>query len=171
MSTPAIDDEMVYVSAFDLEARDRATGDVQWTFETDVDAGALPAPTVANDLVFVPGSIKDPTLYPIDARTGAERWRASAAIDIKSTPAVVEEKLYVLDRSNTLFSLTAATGEAGWRIHLDGDFWHCSPAVVDQMIYLGSKDGDVLALHTEDGSEMWRRQLGFGIGGPLQLLM
>lgn len=38
MSTPTVANETLYVSTFDLEARDPTTGERQWRFQTDVEA-------------------------------------------------------------------------------------------------------------------------------------
>ncbi|MDX1747280.1 MAG: PQQ-binding-like beta-propeller repeat protein, partial [Halobacteriales archaeon] len=113
-STPTVDEGTLYVGSHDLEAQDATTGTHRWTFETDEDAGALPATTVADGTVYVPGGIDDPTLYAIDAETGAERWRFEAGGDIGVPVAVVEGVVYTVDRRNTVYEIDGATGDERW---------------------------------------------------------
>lgn len=170
MSTPTAANETLYVSAFDLEARNPTTGESRWTFQTDVDRGALPAPTVASETVYVPGSIDDPTLYAIDAERGAERWRFDTRADVDVPVAAVGGTVYVVDEADTLYALDAATGDERWRQSHATDVSRSAPVVANDRIYLGSWDGGVHALHTTDGSQDWRQQgeqTDFRIGGPV----
>lgn len=170
MSTPTIANETLYVSAFDLEARDPTTGESRWTFQTDVDRGSLPAPTVASGTVYVPGSIDDPTLYAVDAEDGRERWRFDASADIDAPVAAVGGTVYLVDGANTLYALDAATGDERWQRIQERDVSRSAPVVANDRIYLGSWDGGVHALRTADGSTDWRQQgegTDFRIRGPV----
>ena len=170
MSTPTVANETLYLSAFDLEARDPTTGERRWTFQTDVDKGALPAPKVASGTVYVPGSLGDPTLYAIDAERGEERWRFDTTDDIDVPVAVIEETVYVVDRANTLYALDAATGDEHWQQSYDTDISRAAPVVANEHIYLGSLDGGVYALNTIDGSIDWQQQRerrDFRLKGPV----
>lgn len=167
MNTSAVADETLYVSTFDLEARDAATGEHLWTFQTDGDMTAPAAPTVADDTVYVPGSIDDPTVYAVDAVNGDENWRFEADDEVDSTPAVVDGVVYVVDETNTVYALDGATGRERWRRSVETSVWRSAPAVADGAIHLGSADGEVLSLDTEDGSERWRRRVGFDVRGPV----
>jgi len=64
-------------------AIDPATGEKRWTFEQyDVtDSGIL---TTATDLLFTGG--REGYFYALDARTGAELWRASLGGQIVNGP-------------------------------------------------------------------------------------
>lgn len=168
MHTPTVADAL-YVSAFDLQARDPATAEPRWTFQTDVDRGGLPAPTTASETVYVPGSLGDPTLYAVDADDGTERWRVETDADVGVPVAVDGETVYVVDDESTVYALTAA-GEERWRRALETDVSRSAPAVANDRVYLGSWDGTVLALRTDDGATDWRRSdgaMGFRVGGPV----
>lgn len=169
-STAAFVDGTHYLSRFNLEARDGATGEGRWLFTTDVDSGALPAPTVAGDTVYVPGSVGDNTLYAVRAGDGTERWRFPTGGNVHRTPAVVDGTVYVVDKTSTVYAIAATTGDVRWRTGFDVDLWRTSPAVVDDLVYLGSWDGSVLAVDTSDGTERWRTSVDvpdFRIGGPV----
>ena len=167
-STPTVADGTLYVGAHDLEARDPATAEPQWTFETDRDVGGLPAPTVASGTVYVPGGLRDPTLYAVDA-DGAERWRVETDAEVNVPVAVVDETVYAVDDESTVYAV-GTDGEVRWRRTLGADVSRSAPVVVDDRVYLGSWDGSALALETGDGATDWRQDgdpVGFRVGGPV----
>jgi len=169
-STPTVADGTVYVGSHDLEVRDATTGSHQWTFETEGDAGALPATTVADGTVYVPGGIKDPTLYAIDAETGTERWRFEADADIGVPAAVVEGVVYTVDRRNTVYAIDGATGDERWRTPRDVEVFRSAPVVTDDRLYFGAIDEEeylVLALGTDQGELVWRQQPDLEISSPV----
>jgi outer membrane protein assembly factor BamB len=170
MHTPTVVDGTLYTSAHDLEARDAATGELEWTFETDVDAGALPAPTVSAGTVYVLGSIDDPVVYAVDAETGDERWRVRTDGDVDVPVAVAGGVVYAVDEAATVYALDGATGEERWRATREAGIRRSAPVVADGRVYLGSADGGVLALRASDGATVWRRQVAapdVGLDGPL----
>lgn len=163
MSTPTVADGTLYMGASDLEARDATTGETEWTFQTDTDAGSLPAPKVSSGTVYVPGSIDDSTLYAVDADTGTERWRFGVETDIEVPIAVADETVYAVDEQGTLYVLDAVNGDERWRVSRGGS-GRVPPVVADGRVYLGSNDGGVHALRTSDGSVLWQQD---GIGGSI----
>jgi outer membrane protein assembly factor BamB len=159
MSTPTIAEGMLYTSAFDLEARDLATGEVQWTFQTEVDMGALPAPTVNEGTVYVPGSLDDPIVYAVDAASGDEHWRFEAAADVHVPVAVADETVYFVDDRGTLYSLDGATGDERWTTPHLRDISLCPPVIDGDRLFLATSDGLITASHTDDGSTAWQRRV------------
>lgn len=169
-STPAVVGETLYVGSNDLEARDLATGERRWTFETDGNAGALPSPTVMGGTIFVPGNIRDEKLYAVDSDAGTEKWRFPTGGDIGGSPAVIGDTVFVVDDSVAVYAIDTESGELRWSRGFDTDLWRTSPVIDDEIMYLGSWDGDVLALSIEDGAIHWRTTIdtpGFRIGGPV----
>lgn len=158
MSTPAVADGTLYVSAHDLEARDATTGERQWTFETDVDAGALPAPTVVDGTVYVPGSIDDPTVYAIRTADRSERWRYETDDDVGTAVAVVDGTVYAVDESGTVYAIDAATGDRQWRTTSEATLHPAPPVGTDDLVLLATADRAILALNAGDGSVAWRRR-------------
>lgn len=163
-STPAVDDDTVFVGTSDLEARDSTTGSVRWTFRTDADAGALPPPTVADGTVYVPGAIDDPTIYAVRAADGSERWRFRTNSDVRAPVAVADGLAFAFDESFTLFALDASTGDELWTRSFDRGDSGVAPVVVDGRLYVGSADGAVRALDAESGATIWQQD---GIDGAV----
>ena len=161
MATPAVTDDMLYVSATDLEARDPKSGEIQWTFETDVDAGTLHPPKVSTDTVYVPGNIGDPTLYAVHADENEERWRYTTNTEIGAPVAVDEGIVFVVDESFTLYAVDGETGDELWRRTLEHGDSRTPPVVADGRLYWGSEDR-LYALSAEDGSTLWQQPNGVG---------
>ncbi|MFB6096246.1 MAG: PQQ-binding-like beta-propeller repeat protein [Haloferacaceae archaeon] len=163
MRTPTFEGGTLYVSTHDLEARDAGGGTVEWTFQTDVDAGALPAPTVAGGTVYVPGSIDDPQVYAVRADDGTERWRYRTPGDVGAPVAVHDGTVFVVDDAGTLTALAAADGDLRWTRSLGVDSPGVVPVAVDGRLYLGSSEG-VQARRADDGAVVWTRN---DLGGSL----
>lgn len=156
MATPAITADTLFVGAFDLEARDPDSGALRWTFQTDVDAGAVPPPKVRSGTVFVPGSIGDPTLYAVHADRNAERWRYTTRGDIQAPAAVGTDVVVVVDDTRTLAALDVATGAERWTRSLAYGDPRTPPVIVDDHLYWAAEDG-VHAMDTADGSTRWHQ--------------
>jgi outer membrane protein assembly factor BamB len=158
MSTPTVHDGTLYVSAHDLEARNPATGELQWTFETDVDAGALPPPAVVDGTAYVPGSIDDPTVYAVRTDDRRERWRYETETDVDAPVAVVEDTVYVRDESNAVYAIDAASGDERWAVTPALDLGAGPPVGAGDLLVFGTAEGGVLALERADGSVAWQQQ-------------
>lgn len=88
-------------------------------------------------------------------------WEVDTGGQISAAPAVVDGTVYVGSRDDTLYALSAASGDEEWRFETAGDV-RSSPAVVDGVAYVGSDDGRVYAV--EEGEELWR----FGTGDAVR---
>ena len=74
-----------------IVALDAATGEIQWTHETD--AVPFGAATVVNDLVVA--STFEGTIFALDRDRGEEVWRAQLAVPLIAWPAVVEDTIII----------------------------------------------------------------------------
>lgn len=164
-STPTVAGETTFVPRYDLEARDAATGALDWTFDSVQQSGGLGGVTVADGTVFVLGKRGRPLVYAVDAATGEEEWRWSPSRDavgsIRSPPAVASGIVYLIDEDGTVYAIDAETGNEEWR----KPTWvrtSSSPVVVDGTVYFGSRDNEATALRAEDGEPRWRTRLSHG---------
>ncbi|GAA0505786.1 PQQ-binding-like beta-propeller repeat protein [Halorubrum aquaticum] len=161
-STPTVADGTLFVPTFDLEGRDAATGELDWTFEPDSRSGGLGGVTVANETAYVLGKLGRPLVYAIDVGTGEEEWRWTPDRDevgsIRSPLAVADDTVYLVDEDGTVCAIDGETGDEEWRrptfVRTSG-----SPVVVDGTVYFGSRDGEATALRAEDGEPRWRTRL------------
>ncbi|MFK0229880.1 PQQ-binding-like beta-propeller repeat protein [Streptomyces sp. NPDC090303] len=118
---------------------------------------------IAGDSVFV-GS-HDRSLYALNARTGALKWKKETAGTVESTPAFADSQVFATSTDGTLQALDAGTGEVNWI--KKGGFSASSPVVVEAdshangRVYVGSVNGN-LSAYDFDGNLEWQ----FKTGGP-----
>jgi outer membrane protein assembly factor BamB len=84
---------------------------------------------------------------------GNSRWRFQTDGGVESSPAVVDDTVYVGSNDNHVYALDANTGTQQWAF--ETDLFVTSPAVVDGTVYAGSHDGNVYALDANSGTEQW----------------
>jgi glucose dehydrogenase len=75
----------------EIVALDAATGEIQWTHETD--AVPFGAATVVNDLVVA--STFEGIIFALDRNSGEEVWRAQLAVPLIAWPAVVNDTIII----------------------------------------------------------------------------
>ena len=130
-SSPAVANGVVYVGSPDhnVYALDAKTGTKLWSFLTDNEVVSSPA--VVNGVVYI-GSNDGYTgsLYALDAKSGAELW--SDPFAVASSPAVVDDVVYVSGTEGNLYALDAKTGNQLWSYPAGG--WS-SPAVANGVVY------------------------------------
>jgi outer membrane protein assembly factor BamB len=85
-------------------------------------------------------------------------WRtdidASSSFILGSSPAVVNDVVYVGSDDGSCRALNASTGEHIWNQTL-GDFTPSSPSVVDGVVYISMWDSKDYALNASTGSIIW----------------
>jgi len=143
-SSPAVDDESVYVGARDghLYAIGRASGELLWRFDHEV-SWVISSPAVVDGVVYV-GSSDGWFVQAVDTRSGHALWRAPTASNVFSSPAVVGGTVDVGDFTGAVLGLDRRTGEEVWRFGT-GDAVLSSPAVQEGVLYVGSDDGRLYA--------------------------
>ena len=82
-----------------------------------------------------------------------------------SSPAVVNDRVYVGSFDKRVYCLDAATGDVVWNYTTEG-FVASSPAVADGKVYIGSDDGYLYCLDADDGSLVWRFPTGGEVKSP-----
>ncbi len=94
------------------------------------------------------------------------RWIFSANDEVQGTPTVENSKVYVADKSGTVWQLDASTGKPLWQASLptiSGDsmaFSRNSPAIGTKNVVVGDQDSATLyALSKTDGSLAWKTVL------------
>lgn len=134
--TPAVADGIVYAGNRDgyLYAIDAASGAERWRFTA---ADSVYGIAVAGGLVYagVGGFASQTYLYAVDAATGQERWRFITGGRVRSSPAVVDDTVYVGSDDGNLYAVDAATGTERWQVEVGGRV-RGFPVVVDGVIYL-----------------------------------
>ncbi|MET7900220.1 PQQ-binding-like beta-propeller repeat protein [Streptomyces sp. NPDC005355] len=164
--TPAVADDLLYVTSFEVHALDVATGRRQ--FKTRDVAWAM---AVANGRIHASDG---PTLYALDAEDGAERWRLSTDGWVYSLK-VDRGTVITGTRGGGVQAWEAANGELLWEMQgLQADFEtpESGPVIHDGTVYVWS-DARLRALEARTGAERWSYPVGDAAscgGVPLRLL-
>ena len=88
----------------------------------------------------------------------AEAWRYRAGDFVASSPALVNELVYVGARDGCVHCLELPTGALRWRFPTQ-DRVESSPAIGGNVLYVGSHDGRVYAIDAGSGEEIWAAHL------------
>jgi outer membrane protein assembly factor BamB len=91
-----------------------------------------------------------------------ELWTFQTGDFVRSSPAIVDNTVYVGSKDGSVYALSAADGTEQWAYQTD-DSVYSSPTVVDVTVYVGGRDNNVYALSAEDGTEQWSYQTGAGV--------
>jgi outer membrane protein assembly factor BamB len=172
ISSPTVVDGVVYVGSQDknIYALDAETGTRIWNFTTGFRVRSSPA--VADGKVYT--GTDDGNMYCLDAKTGQQLWMASAGgvtvypyaqavvrstgtAIIRSSPAVVDGKVYVGSLDNKTYCFNANNGNVIWSRDTGGPI-ATSPTIVDNAVYIASStypDGTLFKLDASDGSIIW----------------
>jgi outer membrane protein assembly factor BamB len=181
-SSPSIADGIVYVGSHDrnIYAIDADTGSKIWNFLTGYPVYSSPA--VVNGKVYT--GTDDGNVYCLDAKTGAKlwentdpgdidfiNWNALQTFNIRSSPAVVDGKVYVGSLDQNLYCMDANSGTTLWTF-TTGGYLHASPAVADGAVYVATAAGRPAArlykLDANNGTVIWMKMLFYQRGpGPL----
>lgn len=168
-ATPAYGHGTVYVGSYDqhVYAIDAETGTQRW--KRDVGGLVRGSATVWGDAIYVGVGChnlacswyaeedevpENGWVYSLDAESGETNWRFDVGDEVVSTPAVVDETVYVGGSDGTLYALDAASGEANWTYEVRDMIWS-SPAVAFGTVYFADWNGNVHAVDASSGSPEW----------------
>ena len=163
-SSPAIVNGKVYVGSYDknLYCLDAYTGSLLWKFETGFRIASSPA--VAGNKVYL--GPDDGYVYCLDANTGALVWKKAvggfypsmmvevASWQVRSSPIIVNNRLYVGGLDGKVYCLNALNGEILWS-YTTGMPIVGSPAYYGDRIYITSLDRNVYCLDANTGTKLW----------------
>lgn len=104
---------------------------------------------------------------PTDAVDAA--WTFAIDSEMYSSPAIVDDVVYVGANDDRLYAVDADAGVEDWNVTTDDEAWS-SPAVDDGIVYVGSTSGTLYALDAADGTEAWNRSVGDDVRGPVTVV-
>jgi outer membrane protein assembly factor BamB len=148
-------------------ALDAVTGEFKWQYKAETPeeytlrghAGVA----VAGGLVY--SGFANGTMVALRLENGSVAWLTSIKgdadrfVDVDSTPAVIDDTVYVTSSSGGVWSLDAATGLVRWRTALDvsGNDGSTGSLITDgERLYVGVADVGIHALDL-DGNVLWRQ--------------
>ncbi|GAA2950455.1 PQQ-binding-like beta-propeller repeat protein [Streptomyces enissocaesilis] len=163
--TPAVADDLVYVTSFEVHALDVASG--RRKFKTRDVAWAM---AVASGRIHASDG---PTLYALDAADGQERWRLQTDAWVYSLK-VDRGTVVTGTRGGGVQAWEASNGQKLWELtgaQTDFETPEAGPAVHDDTVYVW-QDARLRALDARTGLERWSYPVGDAAscgGVPLRL--
>ncbi|MFD4525414.1 PQQ-binding-like beta-propeller repeat protein [Streptomyces sp. NPDC058470] len=151
--TPAVADDLVYVTSFEVHALDVATG--RRRFKTRDVAWSM---SVADGRIHASDG---PTLFALDAREGGDLWRLSTDAWVYSLKAD-RGTVVTGTRGGGVQAWEAANGHKLWQIsgaQTDFESPEAGPAVHDGTVYVW-QDARLRALEARTGEERWSYPIG-----------
>ncbi len=91
-------------------------------------------------------------------------WRFKTAGAVKSSPAIVNGRVFVGSSDANLYALDTKDGGKIWS-YKTGDGIEAGPCVVAGVVYVGSLDGFLYAVDADKGSLKWKYKTGGQIPG------
>jgi outer membrane protein assembly factor BamB len=154
------------VSAFAL-----ASGAQVWRVDTkpkDADStnigGGL---AVAGDTLFAINGLGD--LVALDAAKGSEKWRKNIGVPGRSSPTVVEGRLFLTTIQDKLLALAADDGHQIWTHQAAAAtpsvLGRPAPAFANGLVVAGFSSGELACLRAESGNVVWSDNLGGAAAG------
>lgn len=144
------------------EGKSAASGSVRWQAKPG-QWGAASAPVVAYDTVFFGGW--DKYLYALDAQTGQEKWTYALDDFVSNSPLVVDNHIYLGDRSGNFYALNIENRELVWKFKIKTEKQGRpfgtkgrvnSPATyADRLLYFSDNSGRLYALTAASGQTVW----------------
>jgi outer membrane protein assembly factor BamB len=140
---------------------DADTGEIIWEIKG---SRTWSTPAIAEGKVVIGyGLYSDEGLVScFDAFTGKWLWSIKPDRGVKSSPVIVDGKVYVGSNVGRIYCIDLDEGFLHWR-YLKGGEFESSPAIVDGKLFIGSKDKNVYCLDAETGNEIWIRSVGYEI--------
>src|ERR1035441_1153553 len=93
-------------------------------------------------------------------------WTFKAGGPVKSSPAIVGDRVFVGSDDGNLYALALADGAKAWAFKTGGAV-ESSPLVLEGKVYVGSSDAFLYALEAATGKLVWKYETGDKIlGGP-----
>jgi outer membrane protein assembly factor BamB len=142
---------------------------VQWKFR--IKQPIIGSPVAADGVAFF-GAL-DSTVYAIDIQNGSLKWKLRTNGEIRSTPLLHNNQLFLAGGNGVLSCIDKNSGKRLWSKVFDNtalylaerrydfaDYYHSSPIVHHNVIYIGSGDGNMHALKTDNGELLWTFKTG-----------
>jgi len=150
LSSPSIYSGVIYLSATYLYALDVINGARKWITEIEGDA-VTDTPAVTDMSVFILSktymqevAMTAAVLYSIDAIQGNRQWAFFAWNSI-SSPAIVDNYIYIGAGDGKIYALDTRNGIQKWSCYIDTKSF-APPVAGNGCVYFGGNDGQIYAI-------------------------
>lgn len=130
---------------------------LSWEFTSSRYRGNPAAPVAADGSCYFACGDR---VYALDMDSGNVRWKypqdQSLTSVVKTTPQIIDNKLYFGTVDGKLYCLDAQTGAFQWFFETRGAL-RCPPITLDGITYLGCDDNSIYTLDAATGDMAWSK--------------
>jgi outer membrane protein assembly factor BamB len=118
-------------------------------------------PSIDPEREYIYIGANDNVLYCYDLNSEKEVWNFTSNGDIKSTPCLADDLMYVTSWDNRIYALDMTTGEKQYEFRT-GMRTMSSPAIdsAGERVYFGSHDEYIYCIDARNGKELWKFKTG-----------
>jgi hypothetical protein len=98
--------------------------------------------------------------------TNSTIWNYATGGYIESSPAVVDDRVYIGSADGNVYCINAKDGTKIWNYSTGNPYVFSSPAVVGHRVYVGSLNGTFYCLNTTNGAKIWSYDTGGSTHSP-----
>jgi len=166
VGSPVAKDGKIVFGSYDgnIYCVDAKTGSLQWKFPTGYRVASTPA--FVGNVVYT--GADDGYIYAINASNGQQIWKKFAggvtigAIfrsmpQVRSSPVVVGDRLYVGSMDGNIYCLDTANGNIVWKYPATNMSYGIgsTPYIYKGVLYIGAGNGVLYALNAATGALVW----------------
>ena len=153
-SSPIVHGNRLYIGCeYGFKAVNVNSHEIKWEYDTTDSVESTP--------VYYKGIVyfgcDDSHVYGLNATTGKVILNKKLNGDLKSSPIVVKDNIYIASTNGKLYSINV-NGDKNWEF-TTGDEILSSPAYVNNTILFGSSDGSIYCLNSSNGDLIWKQDL------------
>ncbi|WP_161605548.1 outer membrane protein assembly factor BamB family protein [Natronorubrum sulfidifaciens] len=152
---PAFHNDVFYIArSSNLYAVNIETSEIEWTFKAEQEGRLSDSnPAVANGCVYLTGTGRDNQLYAIDADSGEKEWSIDTKSEIKTSPAVSGNHIYIGD-TNRLIAVDNNNGTIEWETTKNITGRPSDVVISNDTCYASSQFG-IFAFNASSGTPKW----------------
>lgn len=142
-----------------VEALNRKTGKLVWTYQTQGAIYSSPLITWNKSVVFGSG---DGNVYALSLKDGKLIWKTAAGKSVLGSPVIQGDAFFIGASDNTFKALDVKTGEIKWQFtDVEGTIVG-KPLIYQDKIIFGSWGRHLYALNVNNGTLVWKWNNGHG---------
>jgi eukaryotic-like serine/threonine-protein kinase len=162
-SSVSLSKSTVYALQKDIYALDLSSGKLRRSYQMQT----LGRPTIMDEMIYT-SYLYTNRVHAFHVFDGSQRWFTEVVGKLSSSPAVVNDVIYVSTLEGYICALQASSGILLWQYEAEPTLL-VSPTVVNGVLYIApvSSAPSIYALYAETGSLLWRSSITTASSLPL----
>ncbi len=157
-TSPLVLGNIVYFGAENglVYALDKISGKEVWN--TPFKTGGKINSSISGDDTSIFFISQDGYLYAVHPLTGSLLWKKFVGQNVKSTPVIKENYVYVLNNYGQLLAINRTTRNQDWYYSLNQDT-NTTPAISGDLAIVLGKNGKISCVNLKTGKARWEKSL------------